>query len=55
VFAEVHALKAQYPITVDRSANGPRGANNVDQPVASPVHLLQDQLQRLDEPAVGSE
>jgi hypothetical protein len=48
--AELNFPAAAPPIVVDRSVNGPRMANHVDSPIASPVHMLQDKLQRMDEP-----
>ncbi len=48
--AELNLPVATPPIFVDRSAIGPRVANHVDSPIASPVHMLQDKLQRMDEP-----
>lgn len=33
----------------DKAAQGPRVADTVDAPIASPVHMLQNQLQRLGE------
>lgn len=42
------------PVVTDRAARGPRIAADIDQPFGSPVHALQEQLQRigdLDGPA----
>ncbi len=48
--AELNFPATTPPTVVDRSVNGPRVANHVDSPIASPVHMLQDKLQRMDEP-----
>ena len=53
--AEVNVPFNQPPIVVDRPVKGPRAANHVDSPIASPVHMLQDKLQRLDDPNDGGE
>jgi hypothetical protein len=44
-----HALSADFPFAADLDAvsgSGPRPAGTVDAPVLSPVHQLQDDLQR---------
>lgn len=46
---ECEALAGRDPVACGRSGRGPRVADTVDTPIASPVHMLQDQLQRLGE------
>lgn len=53
--AEVIVPNSQPTVVIDKPANKLRAANHIDSPIASPVHMLQDKLQQLDEPNNGSE
>lgn len=54
--AEMNVSSAHSLAPAGRPAgNGPRVANPVDVPIASPVHSLQDKLTRFDELDAGSE
>lgn len=46
---EIDALAGSAAVASGKSGRGPRVAETVDAPIASPVHRLQDQLQRLGE------
>lgn len=50
---ELDALIGSTPVINDKAARGLRVADTVDAPIASPVHMLQDQLQRLGEDAAS--
>ncbi|WP_372730973.1 hypothetical protein [Novosphingobium sp.] len=52
---EVPVSASKLPVVTDKVVKGPRVANTVDSPIASPVHILQDKLQQLDEPKHGEE
>lgn len=53
--AEVIVPNTQSAVVIDKPANKLRAANHIDSPIASPVHMLQDKLQKMDEPNNGTE
>ena len=54
--AEMNVSNVRSPAAAGRPVgNGPRVANPVDTPIASPVHSLQDKLICFDELEAGSE
>jgi hypothetical protein len=54
--AEMNVSNPRSSLAAARPAgNGPRVANPVDAPIASPVHSLQDKLIRFDELDAGSD
>jgi hypothetical protein len=56
IMSQPHALSVEVPVSAsgipvatDGVVKGPRVANPVDSPIASPVHILHDKLQQLDD------